>query len=245
MLVLVMLTQFGAGDPVNDLASLRGPGDGFTAVDDERLLAAIRDGNDDAFAAMVERYHRSLLRVAMSMVHDPLGAEDVVQETWLGFIESLSRFEGKASVRTWLFRILLNCLRARYRRERRSLSFSEAGIEGDGSPLVDQRRFRQEGERWTGHWADPPEAWPEAHALQDEVMRVVQRAVERLPIHQRVVVTLRDIEGWTCPEVCALLRITEANQRVLLHRARSKVRTEIEIYMTDDREGTARDATSR
>lgn len=205
--------------------------------EDVELLAGIREGNEAAFVALVERYHCSLIRLASSFVGDPAVAEDVAQEAWLGLLEGLPRFAGKASVRTWLFHILVNCARARWRHEHRSVPFSDAGLDGDDRPSVDPARFLPPGQRWSGHWADPPVAWPEEHALESEIRDVLEGVVATLPAHQRAVLTLRDIEGWSCPEVCAILGISEGNQRVLLHRARTSIRAELERYFADSVEG--------
>lgn len=205
---------------------------------DAQVIEALRRGDEAAFTSLVDRYHRSLVRLANVVVHDRAIAEDVAQDAWMGFLLSLPRFEGRSSVKTWLFAILQNCARARSRGEGRAITFSDAGLEFAGAPSVHPERFQAEGQRWPGHWADPPEAWPEEHALGDEVRQCIQRAVDRLPRRQRLVVTLRDIEGWSSDEVCAALGVTEGNQRVLLHRARSAVRGELERYFAGRGEGT-------
>lgn len=215
-----------------------GPGnDNQRLGEDAELLAAVRAGSEAAFVTLVQRYHQSLIRLATSYVGDPAIAEDVAQEAWLGLMESLPRFEGKASLRTWLFRILVNCARARSRHEHRSLSFSDTGLGEDDHVSIDPARFLPPGQRWAGHWADPPVAWPEEHALEAEVLEYLRGIIETLPPHQRAILTLRDIEGWSCAEVCAVMGITEGNQRVLLHRARTTVRTSLERYFADSREG--------
>ena len=193
--------------------------------DDEPIVAALRRGDERAFQALVERYHLSLVRLAQTYVRDPDVAEDVAQEAWLGFIQSLPRFAGRSSLKTWLFRILVNCAHAKARRETRSVPFSalESGT-GDGDPLIPEERFLPAGSPWEGHWADPPQSWPEERLLEDEVAHLIDDAVRRLPAHQQAVLSLRDVEGWSAAEVCDVLAISEGNQRVMLHRARTSVR---------------------
>jgi RNA polymerase sigma-70 factor (ECF subfamily) len=163
-----------------------------------------------------------------------------VQDAWLGVLNGLARFEGRSSLRTWIFRILTNQAKTRGARERRSVPFSSLfGGDEPGEPAVDPTRFRDSG-RWIGHWSIPPRPWqddtPEALLLSGEARARIQDAIDALPASQRQVITLRDIEGWSAVEVCNTLEITETNQRVLLHRARSKVRRAIEQYM-DERQG--------
>ncbi len=209
-------------------------GDGAS---DAHVVEALRRGEEAAFVALVERYHRPLVRLARAYVHEEAIAEDVAQDAWLAFLQSLSRFAGRSSLKTWLFRILVNCARARSRRERHSIPFSDAGLDDEDRPSVDPSRFLPPGQRWAAHWADPPASWHEEHALEGEVIDVLQHAIAILPPSQRAVLTLRDIEGWTCPEVCDVLGISEGNQRVLLHRARTRIRAEMEHYFADRVEG--------
>ena len=209
-------------------------------LDDERdLVEALRGGDEATFALLVERYQPALVRLALIYVHDRTVAEEVAQEAWLGMLTGLGRFAGRASLKTWLFGILINCAKASHRREARAIPFSVLEETGeDAAPAVAPERFRPAGDRWVGHWATPPEEWPEAHLLAAETQRRVEQAVMRLPPHQRSVVTLRDLEGWTADEVCEVLDISPGNQRVLLHRARSQVRHEIESYVEAAREGS-------
>lgn len=212
-------------------------------MSDAQIIAALQRGDEAVFASLVERYHRALVRLARAYVHDASVAEDVAQDAWLGFLQGLSRFAGRSSLKTWLFSILVNCARASRRKEGRSIAFSLVDADVlDSYVSVPERRFHSEDHRWAGHWADPPSAWPEDHALEEEFLHRVEEIMTTLPAHQRVVITMRDIEGWSSAEVCEVLDITETNQRVLLHRARSRIRGELERYLAIDDEGT-RDAT--
>jgi RNA polymerase sigma-70 factor (ECF subfamily) len=208
----------------------------FAVQDDKELAHALRRGDEKAFGELVERYHSALLRVAMIYVKDRSVAEEVVQETWLGVIRGLDRFEGRSLLKTWIFRILTNRAKTRAARESRTIPFSSLlSDEGGGGPSVEPERFLQAGEsRWAGHWASPPQSWdelPEGRLLSMETLGVIRSAIDALPALQAQVITLRDIEGWSSDEVCALLDISDANQRVLLHRARSKVRRELEGHL--------------
>lgn len=208
-------------------------------MEDLALLEALRRGDESAFESLVDRYSRMLLRVAMMYVPGRAIAEEVVQETWLGFLESLDRFEGRSSLKTWLFRILMNTARKRGGRERRSIPFSTAWQSEPDKPAVDPSRFRSDNERWPHRWLDGPSDWdtiPEQKLLSDETLRHVHEAIDTLPPSQREVITLRDVEGWSSQEVCNVLGLTETNQRVLLHRARAKVRRALERYLDKELE---------
>jgi RNA polymerase sigma-70 factor, ECF subfamily len=204
--------------------------------DEQSLVEALRAGDERAFETLIERYHRSLLRLALMYVPSRAVAEEVVQETWLGVLQSLPRFEGRSSLKTWIFRILTNRARTRGQREGRSIPFSAAwSPEADsGEPAVEVDRFLPIEHRAAGHWASFPRDWdvlPEERLLSHETRDQIQQAIDALPGSQREVITLRDIEGWSSEEVCNVLEITETNQRVLLHRARSKVRRALEHYL--------------
>jgi RNA polymerase sigma-70 factor (ECF subfamily) len=197
------------------------------------LVQSLRDGDERAFAEVVDQHGAAMLRVARLYVRDRAVAEEVVQEAWLGVLRGVDRFEGRSSLRTWLFRIVANVAKTRAIREARSVPLSAlAGLEDEG-PSVDPARFRGPEDRWVGHWATPPEDWsrPEERLLTQETRDVIARAVEALPDGQRRVISLRDIEGWTAEEVCNVLEISETNQRVLLHRARTKVRRALDDYL--------------
>jgi RNA polymerase sigma-70 factor (ECF subfamily) len=162
-------------------------------------------------------------------------AEEVVQETWLGVLAGLDRFEGRSSLKTWILRILINRAKSRGAREARCVPFSSLACDDSAGPSVDPLRFlAPEHDRWPGHWAVAPRSWapvPDDRLLARETLEVIRRAISDLPERQREVIVLRDVEGWDADEVCAALRVSDANQRVLLHRARSKVRAELEAYL--------------
>ncbi|HSK16399.1 MAG TPA: RNA polymerase sigma factor [Gaiellaceae bacterium] len=211
-------------------------GSGLDAHDRE-TLADLRSGDERAFAALVAEHGPSLLRVASLFVSSRAVAEEVVQETWMGFLNGLDRFEGRSSVKTWLFRILANIAKTRAVREARAVPFSSLGDRLQEKPSVDPDRFFEPGHRWDGHWSSAPQRWddaPEARLVARETRGVIEQAIAALPDSQRAVVSLRDVEGWSSKEVCELLSISEGNQRVLLHRARSRVRATLEDYLADD-----------
>lgn len=196
---------------------------------DEQLLAALKRGEERAFVALVERHQSLMLRVARRYVRSGAVAEEVVQETWLGVLDGIERFEGRASLKTWIFRILTNRALTRAEREGRVVPFSS--LADDDGPAVDADRFRPEGDRWPGHWWTSPAPLPEDGLLARETLALVGEAIAELPERQHIVILMRDVEGWTAEEVCQALAISEANQRVLLHRARSKVRRALEAYL--------------
>jgi RNA polymerase sigma-70 factor (ECF subfamily) len=208
---------------------------GVSFADDAVLVPALRDGDDAAFAWLLDRYDQSLRRVAMSYVSSRAVADEVVQETWMGVINGIDRFEGRASLKTWVFRILMNIARSRGVREHRCIPFAAAAfaLEDGAEPALDPDRFRPEGAEYAGHWMSYPAAWehePEDRLESSETLDVVRDAIRRLPPAQQEVITLRDVEGWTSSEICDALNISQTNQRVLLHRARSKVRAALERY---------------
>jgi RNA polymerase sigma-70 factor (ECF subfamily) len=199
-------------------------------ADDLRLVERLRAGDEDAFAELVRRHNASLLRVARLFVPTAALAEDVVQETWLGVLKGIDRFEGRSSLKTWIFRILTNTAKTRGQREARSIPFSALeDPEGSFEPAVERERFAG-----AGHWTAPPRAWPEERLLSNETRSVIESAIERLPPNQRAVISLRDVEGWSAEEVRNALELSETNQRVLLHRARAKVRRALEQYLTEE-----------
>lgn len=202
-------------------------------ADDRDLVAALRRGDETAFLTLVERHHASMLRVARSWLNNRALAEEAVQEAWLGALQGVSRFEGRSSVKTWLFGILANCARRRAAREARSVPFSSLGSEGDGDePAVEPARFLADDHpQWPGGWARAPEPWAEERLLTRETAQAARRAIESLPASQRQVITLRDVEGLSSEEACELLGLSEGNQRVLLHRARARVRAALERHL--------------
>ncbi len=194
------------------------PADG---TPDSMLLERLRLGDEQAFVLLVQRYRDSMLRIAACYVPGLAVAEEVVQDTWLAVLRGMARFEGRSSVRTWLFRILVNRARTTGERERRSIAIGD-----ELGSAVDQARFDP-----TGHWSAPPAHWVdqlEDRLTAEKMVSRIRTAMLDLPARQREVVTLRDIEGLSSDEVCGVLEITEANQRVLLHRGRSRLRQVLE-----------------
>lgn len=183
---------------------------------DGDLLLRLRSGDEQAFVTLVERYHEPMLRLAVSFVPSRAVAEEVVQDTWLAVLRGLDGFEGRSSLRTWVFRILVNQARTTGTREHRSVPVA------DPEPAVGPSRFDA-----SGSWTDPPERWIETAEGRIEAGKLADRIrarIDELPARQRQVVILRDIEEMSSEEVCAVLAITDANQRVLLHRGRSRLR---------------------
>lgn len=196
------------------------------------LVAALRDGDEAAFLEVVRRHHSSMLRVAQIFVRTTAVAEEVVQETWLAVLEGITRFEGRSSLRSWILRIVANRARTRAQREARSEPFSSFEEEGEGQPAVEESRFHAaDHPRWPGHWSAPPTAWADEQLLTRETLELARQAIEKLPPMQKQVIVLRDVEGCSADEVCLALEISDANQRVLLHRARSRVRAELEVHL--------------
>jgi len=204
------------------------------AEDDRELVDALRAGDERAFAMLVERHGPTMLRVAMLYVRNRAVAEEVVQDAWLGALAGIERFEGRSSLKTWLFRILTNTALTRAQREGRSVPFSSlAGDDDEGGPSVDPDRFLPADHRWANHWASSPtrfDTLPESRLLSTETVGVAQAVIAELPEAQRAVITMRDVVGCSSEEVCEQLSLSEANQRVLLHRARSKVRRALEQH---------------
>ncbi len=208
-------------------------------ADDQQLLDALRNGDEQAYVALVRRYGGLMHRVALGYVRTPSVAEEVVQETWCAVLTGLERFEGRAQLKTWLFRILTNRAKTRGMREARTIPFSCVGGDDDGEgPSVDPDRFLSaDHPRYPGGWAAPPASWsavPDERLLAREVRERIRRAIDELPERQQAVIVMRDVEGWPPEEVCDVLELSEGNQRVLLHRARSRVRAELERYFADD-----------
>jgi RNA polymerase sigma-70 factor, ECF subfamily len=203
--------------------------------DDARLVEALRAGDEEAFTGLARSLHASLLRVALVYVSSRAVAEEVVQETWLAVLTGIGRFEGRSSLKTWIFRILTNMAKTRAVREGRTLPFSALQDPARvPEAAVDPDRFLDAGHaRWPGHWSAAPQAWPEERLLGAETLGVLARAIDALPPSQRAVISLRDVEGWSADEVCNALELSETNQRVLLHRARSKVRRALERYLEE------------
>jgi RNA polymerase sigma-70 factor, ECF subfamily len=203
----------------------------MTESHDHELVQRLREGDESAFAELIDAYGATMLRVAQMFVRDRATAEEVVQETWLAVLNGIDRFEERSSLKTWLFRILTNRAKTRGQRDGRQVPFSALAGVGDDEPSVDPDRFFGPDSAEPGAWAAPPRAWPQDRVLAKETLGVIQMAIEGLPEAQREVIRLRDVEGWTPMEVADALEITDGNQRVLLHRARSKVRAALERYL--------------
>jgi RNA polymerase sigma-70 factor, ECF subfamily len=206
------------------------------SAEEARLVEALRAGDEDAFVDLVRLHGPTMLRVARLYVSSRAVAEDVVQETWLAVLTGVGRFEGRSSFRTWLFRILANRARTRAIKEGRSVPFSALSDEevAADEPSVDPNRFRGQEERFADHWTSSPQRWaelPDARLLSRETLAVVENAAASLPPAQRAVLIMRDIVGWGGNEVCEVLEISATNQRVLLHRARTRVRKAIEQHL--------------
>jgi RNA polymerase sigma-70 factor, ECF subfamily len=202
-------------------------------TEDHELVQRLREGDESAFVELIDRYGATMLRVAQMYVRDKATAEEVVQETWLAVLNGIDRFEERSSLKTWLFRILTNRAKTRGERDGRVLPFSAlAGAsDGDEEPSVDPDRFLGPDSPHPGAWAAPPIAWPQDKLLESETLDVIGMAIDKLPEAQREVILLRDVDGWTPMEVSDALGITDGNQRVLLHRARSRVRAALEQYL--------------
>lgn len=216
--------------PMADDEAIERQGQPRPALLEDALLDGLRRGDEAAFESLIDRHTPAMLRLALFYVPSLAIAQEVVQETWLGVVRGLGSFEGRSSLRTWIFRILINKAKASGVAERRTLPFA---AEGDGdaeAPSVDPSRFRGPPR---GYWSSPPNYWdelPEDRLLAGETLAVIQRAMESLPAGQQAVFELRDLQQWTSAEVCEALGLSEGNQRVLLHRARTRVRSAIEEY---------------
>ncbi len=202
----------------------------FASKPDAQFVARLIAGDEEAFTTLVERYHGALVRLALSFVAERSAAEEVTQETWLGVLNGIREFEGRATLKGWIFRILINRAKTRGVRDKRSVPFSSLGNPDlRDEPAVDPSRFQP-----SGWWAEPPQPWdadsPEELLLRKESRAALEHSLTDLPPNQRAVVTLRDIEGFDAPEVCNILEISETNQRVLLHRGRSKIRQALERH---------------
>ena len=208
---------------------------GPDATAESDLLRRLRAGDEQAFVGIVEKWSRTMLRVARGFVSTDASAQEVVQDTWLAVVRGLSSFEERSSLRTWTFRILVNTAKTRGVRDSRTIPLSSVTLDDAGGPTVDPSRFRAADDEWPGNWtpAGMPVRWdadPEAGALRKEVQQLVEAALVDLPDRQRTVVVLRDVEGCDSDEVCAILGVSAENQRVLLHRGRAKVRAALEDY---------------
>jgi len=221
---------------------LRGAGSRYSrrveqlvSTEDMRLVEGLRAGDEAAFVELMRLYGPSMLRIAQLYVRSRAVAEEVVQDAWLAALKGIARFEGRSSLKTWLFRILTNTAKTRAVREARSIPFSALGGDEEDDPSVDPDRFLGPEARFPGHWSSPPASWgaaPEERVVAAETLDVIKAEIDRLPPAQALVITMRDVEGLSSEEVCNALEISETNQRVLLHRARTKVRRALEDYLS-------------
>jgi len=203
--------------------------------DESALVAALQAGDEPAFVALVDHHTPALLRVARGYVRTAEAAEEVVQETWIALIKGIDKFEGRSSLRTWLFTVMINIAKTRGIRDQRT---ADAELEAAGR-TVDPDRFRPAGDPdWPGHWRSdrspaPFPDTPEGSVLGSEFIALARRELDKLPQRQRTVVTLRDMLGFDSSEVCELLGLSVANQRVLLHRGRAAIRQALEDYLKE------------
>ena len=205
----------------------------LASPEDLALVALLHSGDEAAFMLLVEQHQGPMLRLARMYVSSQAVAEEVVQDAWLGILKGLARFEGRSSLRTWMYRILANIAKTRGQREGRSLPFSSL-VEDDAAPAVADSWFRPPGDQSSDHWSSVPNDWrgiPEDRLLAAETIRVIGEAIESLPATQAEVIRLRDVLGWSSEDVRNALDVSETNQRVLLHRARSRVRRAVDEYL--------------
>jgi RNA polymerase sigma factor, sigma-70 family len=201
---------------------------------DLALIEHLKAGDEASFMTLVEKHQAGMLRVARMYVSSQAVAEEVAQDAWIGILQGIRRFEGRSSLRTWMYRILTNIAKTRGQREGRSVPFSSLAGEDIDAPSVEAEWFQPAGERWEGHWSSLPSDWsgmPEERLLGGETLSVIGRTLEALPAMQAEVIRLRDVLGWSSEEVRNALDISETNQRVLLHRARARVRKALEEHL--------------
>jgi RNA polymerase sigma-70 factor, ECF subfamily len=204
---------------------------------EDELLVRLRAGDESAFQQLVSDNHRAMTRLASTFVQSASIADEVVQETWLAVIRGLDRFEGRSSLKTWIYRILVNRAKTRGVREQRTLPFSSlVGVDDEDGPTVEPERFLAPGAALDGYWSVPPSRFfdlPEERLLAEEARDLICQAISELPDRQQQVMRMRDLDGWDAADVCDLLEISAENQRVLLHRARAKVRSAVESHFSE------------
>ena len=205
------------------------------AASDEQTVAALRAGDERTFRELFARTYPMMKRVARGYVASDAVAEEIVQDTWLAIVSGIDRFEGRSALGTWIFSILTNQAKTHSARERRALPLSCVGPRDAEEPVVDPDRFQKDDEAWPGHWATPPRPWqkPERRLLSLETREHLKDALAELPERQRLIVGLRDVDGHSAEEVCDLLGLSQENQRVLLHRGRSRLRAVLEEYFDE------------
>ena len=209
---------------------------GRASLPQAQIVAGLRAGDERTFRELFERNYPMMKRVARGYVTHDAVAEEVVQDTWLAIVTGIDRFEGRSALSTWIFSILIRQAKSHSRRERRALPFSSVAPRDLEEPTVDPDRFQKDDEAWPGHWATPPRPWqkPERRLLSLEAREHLRQALPEVPERQRQIVALRDIEGLSAEEVCGLLGLSQENQRVLLHRGRSRLRAALEDYFDGD-----------
>jgi RNA polymerase sigma-70 factor, ECF subfamily len=208
--------------------------------DELELVRRLREGDEDAFMELVERLQPQMLRLAQMFVSSRAVAEEVVQDAWIAVLRGIDRFEGRSSVKTWILRIVANQAKTRGQREGRSVPFSSLTAEGSDEVVLDPSWFQGPNDRHPGGWVRFPRSWdevPEDRLLADETLEVVRAAIEALPGKQAAVIRMRDVLGLPAEDVCNELDVSETNQRVLLHRARSKVRRAVDAYLQAEARG--------
>jgi RNA polymerase sigma-70 factor (ECF subfamily) len=213
----------------------RAPAGTATVPPDDVVVSRLRAGDERMFAALVDAWSPGMLRAARAFVIDRHAAEDVVQEAWLGVLRGIGSFQARSSLRTWVYRILVNIAKTRGARDARTVPMSSlAPVDDDHGPTVDPARFRGPDDRWPGGWRSFPPQWPspEQAVVAAEMRRHLAAAMAALPARQRVVVSLRDVQGYSSEEVCAMLDISPGNLRVLLHRARASLRGTLEDQLS-------------
>jgi RNA polymerase sigma-70 factor (ECF subfamily) len=203
---------------------------------DEQIVAALRAGDEQTFRDLFGRSYPMMKRVARGYVDSDAVAEEIVQETWMAIVTGIDQFQGRSALGTWMFSILTNQAKTHNARERRALPFSSIGGSGDDEPAMGADRFQKDDETWPGHWATPPRPWqkPERRLMSLEAREHLRQALAELPERQRVIVGLRDVEGLSAEDVCRVLDVSPENQRVLLHRGRSRLRAVLERYLADN-----------
>ena len=209
-----------------------------TSCTDDAIVAGVRSGDEAVFAQLLSDWSRSMLLLARTFVSTEASAEEVVQDTWLAVLRGIDGFEGRSSLRTWVYRILVNTAKRRGVHESRTVPWSSLGdLDADRGPTVDPALFRDADDQYPGGWRTFPREWrsAEGSVLDGEVRTTVRQAIDELPDRQRVVITLRDVLGHSSDEVCQMLEVSGANQRVLLHRARAAVRARLAPYLEVDR----------
>ena len=215
---------------------------------DAELVARLRDRDEAAFTLLVDAWSGGMLRLARSFVATPESADEVLQDTWLAVLTGVAGFAGRSALRTWVYRILVNTAKRRGERESRTVPWSSWAPDGGerDEPTVDPARFQGPDEPYPGHWNALPAAWPspESQILACEVRDLLATALDGLPARQRIVITLRDVEGYTSDEVCSILDISAQNQRVLLHRARATARQALDDYFASADENRRSGVTS-